>query len=125
MASTALTLDYTPPYDWDAMLGFLGARAIPCIESCDSGRYVRTFELDGCRGVLEIANDARHGVMRVEVRADGPVPVPRLTGRLRAVFDLDAEPARVRAALCSDPRAAALVDAAQQSVRRLRAKLGR
>jgi len=112
MARTAFTLDYAPPYDWDAMLGFLGTRAIPGIESCDSRRYVRTFELDGCRGVVEVANDARARVLRVDVRADGPVPIPSFTVRLRAMFDLDAEPARIRAALCSDARAAALVDAA-------------
>ena len=30
----ASRLPYRPPYDWDAMMGFLAARAIPGVEAC-------------------------------------------------------------------------------------------
>src|SRR5262249_36343858 len=42
-AGGALTvmLGYKPPYDWDGMLAFLGARAIPGIETVADGRYAR------------------------------------------------------------------------------------
>ncbi|MGH9920153.1 MAG: AlkA N-terminal domain-containing protein, partial [Nitrososphaerales archaeon] len=30
---TTLTLAFRPPYDWDALIGFLGPRAIPGVEA--------------------------------------------------------------------------------------------
>ena len=43
----ALILPYALPYDWDAMIGFLAARAITGIEAVDgSERYRRSIALD-------------------------------------------------------------------------------
>src|SRR5262249_29349477 len=36
-----LTLSFAPPYDWDAILRFLAARAIPGVEAVVDGSYVR------------------------------------------------------------------------------------
>ncbi|MFI7063705.1 AlkA N-terminal domain-containing protein [Kribbella sp. NPDC050124] len=47
-------MPYNPPYDWDAMLAFLGAQAVPGVESVDDGVYRRTVSLDGDPGLLEI-----------------------------------------------------------------------
>ncbi|MFI5730361.1 AlkA N-terminal domain-containing protein [Kribbella sp. NPDC051587] len=49
-----LRLPYTPPYDWEAMSGFLAAHAIPGVESVQDGVYRRTITLDGEPGLLEI-----------------------------------------------------------------------
>ncbi|WP_405062238.1 helix-turn-helix domain-containing protein [Kribbella sp. NBC_01505] len=49
-----LRLPYTPPYDWEAMSGFLAAQAIPGVESVEGGVYRRTITLDGAPGLLEI-----------------------------------------------------------------------
>ncbi len=47
-----LILPYAPPYDWDAMIGFLAARAITGIECVDGNlRYQRSIALDGAQGV--------------------------------------------------------------------------
>src|SRR6201997_2706914 len=46
----ALRLRYRPPYDWDSMLGFLRARAVPGVEIVDDRRYLRTVEIDGAMG---------------------------------------------------------------------------
>jgi AraC family transcriptional regulator of adaptative response / DNA-3-methyladenine glycosylase II len=51
-AGVTLVLPYKPPYDWDAMIGLLGARAIAGIERVDdAARYTRTVALDGAHGV--------------------------------------------------------------------------
>jgi AraC family transcriptional regulator, regulatory protein of adaptative response / DNA-3-methyladenine glycosylase II len=50
----ALRLAVTPPYDWDAMLTFLAARAVPGVEAVDAGVYRRTITLDGGPGLLEM-----------------------------------------------------------------------
>jgi len=49
----ALRLRYRPPYDWNCMLGFLRARAVPGVEIVDGGRYLRTVEVDGAMGSIE------------------------------------------------------------------------
>ncbi|HXV00448.1 MAG TPA: Ada metal-binding domain-containing protein, partial [Caulobacteraceae bacterium] len=41
-AGITLSLGYRPPYDWDALLGFLAARAIPGVEKVADGVYRRT-----------------------------------------------------------------------------------
>src|SRR5271170_6065393 len=42
-----LRLRYRAPYDWDSILDFLRARAIPGVEIVDGERYLRTVEVDG------------------------------------------------------------------------------
>ncbi|TDD52938.1 DNA-3-methyladenine glycosylase 2 family protein [Kribbella antibiotica] len=49
-----LRLPYTAPYDWEAMIAFLAANAIPGVESVEGGVYRRTITLDGEPGLLEI-----------------------------------------------------------------------
>src|SRR5438105_4305057 len=38
-AAVALRLRYRPPYDWDSMLAYLQARAIPGVESVEKETY--------------------------------------------------------------------------------------
>ncbi|WP_148256587.1 DNA-3-methyladenine glycosylase 2 family protein [Kribbella flavida] len=49
-----MRLPYQPPYDWDAMVDHLAARAVPGVESVSDRVYRRTIGLDGGAGVLEI-----------------------------------------------------------------------
>jgi AraC family transcriptional regulator of adaptative response / DNA-3-methyladenine glycosylase II len=42
-AGVTLRLRYRPPYDWDSMLAYLGARAIPGIELVENESYHRTL----------------------------------------------------------------------------------
>ena len=41
----AFDLAYRPPYDWPAMLAFLGRRAIAGVEAVDGRRYRRTVRI--------------------------------------------------------------------------------
>jgi AraC family transcriptional regulator of adaptative response / DNA-3-methyladenine glycosylase II len=41
--AVAVKLGYRPPYDWDAILSFLPAPAIPGVEVVSSGRYARAI----------------------------------------------------------------------------------
>src|SRR5579885_3238546 len=64
----ALTLPYAPPYDWEAMLAFLGARAIPGVEVVAAGRYFRTIALDGQQGWIEVAPKPRAEALLATIR---------------------------------------------------------
>src|ERR1700742_4554484 len=52
-----LVLSYRPPYDWDALIGFLAARAIPGVEAVGPDRYARAIALDGALGTLAVTPD--------------------------------------------------------------------
>jgi AraC family transcriptional regulator, regulatory protein of adaptative response / DNA-3-methyladenine glycosylase II len=49
-----LRLPFDGPLDWDALVSYLGARAIPGVESVANGTYRRTIVVDGNPGVLEL-----------------------------------------------------------------------
>ena len=95
-----LRLAYRPPYDWPALLAFLGARAIPGLEAVDAGGYRRNVE----NGRLEVRPD------RANALALTLTPFRRergelleIAGRVRRMFDLDADPLQIAAALAADP----------------------
>ncbi len=52
--AVTVKLGYRPPYDWEAVLSFLRARAIPGVEVVASGRYARTIAMGDERGVLVV-----------------------------------------------------------------------
>jgi len=98
-----LTLAYRPPFDWRQLLSFLSARAIPGVEFVDAQRYLRTVAIGEQRGWVGVAPDSRRNVVHVEI-ADSLVAVlPQLLGRLRRLFDLDAQPEVIREHLRRDP----------------------
>jgi AraC family transcriptional regulator, regulatory protein of adaptative response / DNA-3-methyladenine glycosylase II len=108
--SVTVRLAYRPPYDWDAMLAFLAARAIPGVEVVEGNRYARTIALGDGRGVLTVepAAGARIGVTVAfpHLRA-----LPTIIARVRRVFDLAADPVAIGAHLAQDAALAPLVAA--------------
>ena len=50
----SVRLAYCPPYDWEAMLAFLNARAIPGVELVSGGSYKRSIALGKNSGVVTV-----------------------------------------------------------------------
>ena len=50
-------LDYRPPLDWSALLEFLGARAIPDVESVDRDTYRRVVSIGDRVGRVAVSSD--------------------------------------------------------------------
>jgi DNA-3-methyladenine glycosylase II len=103
-----LTLAYQLPYDWEAMLGFLAARAVVGMETVVDGIYSRSFGLRGVQGTLSVwagAGDA----LEVELDCPDPAVVPEIIQRLRRMFDLDADLALMHRHLANDPLLARLI----------------
>ena len=93
-----LTLPYVPPYDWDAVLAYRAARAIPGVESVADGRYRRV--IDG--GRLEVAPAVAGTRLRDRPALalslwlpGGAVGLDRLVARARRMLDLEADPAAI------------------------------
>ena len=99
----ALRLDHREPFDWPRLLAFLRARAIAGLESVTDNCYRRVIHLGGHTGIVRILPDPRRRALRAEIDLSlAPVLMP-LVVRLRRLFDLDAEPARIAEVLARDP----------------------
>lgn len=98
----SIRLAYRPPYDWDAMLSFLGARAIPGVEAVSGDTYRRTIAIGGQFGVISVAPAAGNRV-KVSLRFPDMAALPQIIARVRRVFDLAADPDTIGAHLALDP----------------------
>jgi AraC family transcriptional regulator of adaptative response / DNA-3-methyladenine glycosylase II len=108
-AGVTLQLRYRPPYDWDAMLGYLSMRAIPGVERVDRGIYHRTVAHAGRGGTVSVAHSPdRNSLMATIIFPDVAV-LPAIVARIRRVFDLGADVERIAAHLSSDPTLAELI----------------
>jgi AraC family transcriptional regulator of adaptative response / DNA-3-methyladenine glycosylase II len=110
-SSIRLLLAYATPYDWQAMVEFLAARAIPGVEVVEADRYRRTIELDGCRGTIEVRPAARRDALAATIRFPNLKALPAIVERIRRVFDLGADVATIAEALSRDRRLAPFVAA--------------
>ena len=100
-----LTLAYRPPYDWDAIIGFLAARAIPGIETVKPNLYRRTF----AGGTVAVSHEPVRRRLRVAVRLGDVAQLPSILTRVQRVFDLGADPDAIAAHLSLDPALTSLV----------------
>ncbi|MDQ3034704.1 MAG: helix-turn-helix domain-containing protein, partial [Myxococcota bacterium] len=96
-ATLTLRLGYRPPFDWAALLRFLGGRAIPGVERVEGERYLRTVRAGDGAGVIAVRDDPERSLLIAELPLALAGAVMPIAARLRALFDLDADPARIEA----------------------------
>jgi AraC family transcriptional regulator, regulatory protein of adaptative response / DNA-3-methyladenine glycosylase II len=102
-----LRLPYRAPIDLEALLRFLGARAVPGIEDWTAGVYTRSLTLPRGAGIAALS--AAGGHVRCELRLADLRDLAAAVQRCRRLLDLDADPAAVQAALGPDPLLGPLV----------------
>ena len=102
-----LRLSYRPPYDFDSMLAFLRGRALPGVEHVDADSYARVVAGDEAHpapGWLRVCRwPGGEHALKLELHAPLAPRLLDITGRLRRMFDLDADPRAIAAALSADP----------------------
>src|SRR5258708_2024755 len=86
-AGVTLRLRYRPPYDWDSMLGYLQARAIPGVEVVENGCYRRTVEIDSFVGSVEVIHLPQQQSLGVTIRFPNVRSLPAIVTRVRRLFD--------------------------------------
>ncbi len=104
-----LRLRYRPPYDWESMLAFLRARAIPGVEVVDGERYLRTVEIGTKLGSIEAAHLPERQSLGVRIRFPDVRSLPGIVARVRRLFDLGADIETIAGHLSGDPTLAPLV----------------
>lgn len=100
-----VTLSARPPFAGEALLAFLGGRAIAGVERVDlaRGAYVRFVRLGEARGFVEVTLDPERPGILAEIDDALAPEAPTITRLLARVFDLDAPSDEIDAALARDP----------------------
>ncbi|MFD4990730.1 AlkA N-terminal domain-containing protein [Cellulosimicrobium cellulans] len=116
-----LTLPLREPFDARGVFAFLAARAVDGVEVADLAgpvlSYARTLALPHGPGAFRATHGPPPGNARgaarfhVELELTSVADLPAAIARVRRLFDLDADPAAVDAALATDPALAASVRA--------------
>jgi AraC family transcriptional regulator, regulatory protein of adaptative response / DNA-3-methyladenine glycosylase II len=100
-----LKLPYAEPYDFRAMLEFLGPRAIPGVERVDAadGCYRRAFAIADSFGTLVVRAVPERAHLLARIRCTDIAALRPVIARLRRLFDLDADSRTIDAQLARDP----------------------
>ena len=103
-------LEYQAPLDAGALLAFFGMRAVPGVEELDGEVFRRSLRLPRGFGVVELRSLGERVAARLWL--DDARDEAAAVARVRAMLDLDADPAAVAHALGRDSVMAPLVEAA-------------
>jgi AraC family transcriptional regulator of adaptative response / DNA-3-methyladenine glycosylase II len=106
---TTLRIRYRPPYDWESMLNFLAARAIPGIEIVEGGLYRRSIEIDGVAGAICVRHLPGLQSLCVTIRFPLVQAFPAIIHRVRRLFDLGANIETINEHLSLDQELAPLI----------------
>ena len=98
-----LTLGYREPFAWNALLGFLRARAIAGIEVIDGDVYRRAIRFGDAAGVVEVRPSSEAPALVLSVPIDFARDLGNISRRARRLFDLDADPAAIAGVLAREP----------------------
>ncbi len=109
VAPLVLRLSYRPPFDWNALLAFFTARAIPGMEEVRDGAYRRIVRVDGHIALIAVSHLPSRNALQVEIACDYVPALPVIAARLRRVFDLDADTEAIAAHLLRDRSIAPIV----------------
>jgi AraC family transcriptional regulator, regulatory protein of adaptative response / DNA-3-methyladenine glycosylase II len=101
--TVVLRLPFTRPYDWPSMLAFFAARAIPGVEEVRGGEYRRTVALEGAHGSVAVRPAPGGAHLLAAIRITRLAALPAVVGRLKRLFDLEADAAAIDAHLARDP----------------------
>ncbi len=95
-------LRFRPPYQWEAMLEFLAARATPGVEIVEQGSYRRSICLNDREGYLEVSLDQQPETVNVRIQFPDPQALFLIIERIRRMFDLNADWQAIAARLRTD-----------------------
>lgn len=95
-----LKCTYREPYDAEALFAFFSVRATPGVEVVTDTTLSRTFSSDGVDGRLSISIEPRQLICRIS--GGSARSLMGIVSRVRRMFDLDAIPEEINAALASD-----------------------
>ena len=106
-----LALPYRAPFDAAGLFAWMSARAIAGVEVATSDSFARTLRLPGGPAWFRVRDAPGQNRLVLETRVARPADLGALVARVRRLFDLDADPLAIDAALAADPLIAGRVRA--------------
>lgn len=85
-------LAYRPPLDWQGLLGFLQNRSIRGVELIEESCYQRTVGIGEYHGWIRVSPVPRQDKLQVELSASLVAAILPVLTRVKALFDLAADP---------------------------------
>jgi AraC family transcriptional regulator, regulatory protein of adaptative response / DNA-3-methyladenine glycosylase II len=85
-------LAYRPPLAWQALLDFLQGRAIRGVEVIEGDRYQRTVQIGQYQGWIQVSPVPKQDKLQVELSASLVAAILPVLTRVKALFDLAADP---------------------------------
>ena len=107
--SISLALPVREPFDAAGLFAWMVARALPGVETSTPDSYARTLALPGGTALFRLRHEGTR--VRLDARLAHLADLPVLVGRVRRLFDLDADPVAVDAALAEHAELAPLTAA--------------
>jgi AraC family transcriptional regulator of adaptative response / DNA-3-methyladenine glycosylase II len=104
-----LKIPFRPPYDWQQVIGFLQARAIPGVEVINLDGYRRTFTIQNTAGVLEVKPARDKNWFYLFIPPIDTRFLRVIVERVRRLFDCNADPMRISEHLRQDGTLAPVV----------------
>lgn len=104
-----LRLDYRGPLDWASLLAFVAPRAIAGVERALDGAYERAVAIGSSTGWIRVRPMPKRDALSLELSMSLAPHAAKLARAVRDLFDLDARPDRVAAALGTDAVMATLL----------------
>lgn len=102
-AQLSVRLPFRQPFNWDALLEFFRARAIPGVESIDEHTYRRALKVGEDNAIVDIRRDKKPGYLCLTLHSVNTTALFETVQRAREVFDLDAPASDIDKALSADP----------------------
>lgn len=103
-----LLLPHREPMDAAGIFAWMNARALPGVESATESSFARHLRMPGGPAWFEVRQDATSR-LHLRARVTHLGDLAQLVATVRRIFDLDADPVAVDAALSSHPQLAPLV----------------
>lgn len=100
-----LALPVREPFDAAGLFAWMSARALPSVESASETSFARTVRLASGPGRFEVTTDSG-GAVRLRATVTALSDLAALVARVRRIFDLDADPLAIDAALSRHPELA-------------------
>ena len=99
-ARISLSLPVRQPFDASGVFAWLAARAVPGVENAGPAHYSRTIALPHGPAVFELHYNRQ---LRLTAELSALADLPPLVSRVRRLFDADADPVGIDAALGREP----------------------
>ncbi len=108
--SVLLHIAYRPPYDWEAMLAYLRARAIEGMEVVENDIYRRTIAYEKATGVIAVSHVPGRNALLATIQFPQVRSLQSIVTRVRHLFDVGADVDTITSHLAKDKTLAPLIN---------------